>query len=82
MLGLRELATALLTPGKGIPAADESIATTSSRLEAVGVAPGADTRRDHRQLLLTAPGPDNQVFGSILCDETLGQAIERQASRA
>jgi hypothetical protein len=39
VLRLHEIATALVAPGKGILAADESIATMSGRLEAVGVAP-------------------------------------------
>jgi fructose-bisphosphate aldolase, class I len=75
LLGLHEVAAALVAPGKGILAADESIATMSKRLEAVGVAPSADTRRDYRRLLLTTPRLDNWVSGIILCDETLGQDL-------
>lgn len=75
MLGLHEAAAALVALGKGILAADESIATMSKRLEAVGVTPSPDTRRDYRRLLLTTPGLDNWVSGIILCDETLGQAL-------
>ena len=75
MQGLDEAAAALVAPGKGILAADESIATMSRRLEAVGVAPSADSRRDYRALLLTTPGLSEWVSGIILCDETLGQAL-------
>ena len=75
MLGLQKVATALVAPGKGILAADESIATMSKRLEAAGVTPSADMRRDYRQLLLTTPGLDSWVSGIILCDETLGQDL-------
>ena len=74
-MGLQQVAAALVAPGKGILAADESIATMSRRLEAVGVAPSADTRRDYRRLLLTTPGLDSWVSGIILCDETLGQDL-------
>ncbi|HUY52699.1 MAG TPA: class I fructose-bisphosphate aldolase [Streptosporangiaceae bacterium] len=75
MLGLDKVAAALVAPGKGILAADESIATMSRRLEAVGAAPTADNRRDYRRLLLTTPGLENWVSGIILCDETLGQDL-------
>jgi fructose-bisphosphate aldolase class I len=64
-----------VAPGKGILAADESIATMSRRLAAAGVPPSAGTRRDYRQLLLTTPGLANWISGIILCDETLGQDL-------
>ena len=41
MPGLQKVAAALVAPGKGILAADASIATMSRRLEAVGAAPAA-----------------------------------------
>ncbi len=75
MRELHQVAAALVAPGKGILAADESIATMSKRLAAVGVAPTADARRDYRALLLTTPGLDSWVSGIILCDETLGQEL-------
>jgi fructose-bisphosphate aldolase, class I len=75
MLGLDKVATALVAPGRGILAADESIATMSKRLEAAGVTPSADTRRDYRQLLLTTPGLESWISGIILSDETLGQDL-------
>jgi fructose-bisphosphate aldolase, class I len=75
LLGLEQVATALVARGKGILAADESIATMSKRLEAAGVTPSADKRRDYRQLLLITPGLGNWISGIILCDETLGQNL-------
>ena len=75
VLGMHKIATALVAPGKGILAADESTATMSRRLEAVGVAPTADMRREYRQLLLTTPALANWVSGIILSDETLGQNL-------
>ena len=75
MQELSEVAAALVVRGKGILAADESISTMSRRLEAAGVAPGAECRRDYRALLLTTPALSNWVSGIILCDETLGQAL-------
>ena len=73
--GLHSVASALVAPGKGILAADESIATMSKRLEAVGVTAGATARRDYRQLLLTTPDLANWISGIILSDETLGQDL-------
>ncbi len=64
-----------MAAGKGILAADESIATMSKRLTAAGVAPSPTSRRDYRALLLTTPGLSTWVSGIILCDETLGQAL-------
>jgi fructose-bisphosphate aldolase, class I len=87
MNALHEIAASLVTPGKGILAADESIGTMSSRLEGVGVAPTAENRRVYRELLVTAQGLSAGVSGVILCDETLrqqfsdGQAFAR-ATRA
>jgi fructose-bisphosphate aldolase class I len=71
LLGLHKVAAALVAPGKGILAADESIATMSGRLEAVGAAPSAGNRRDYRRLLLTTSGLDRWVSGIILCDVIL-----------
>ncbi len=75
MQSLPEVAAALVAPGKGILAADESVTTMSKRLEAAGVAPTAESRRDYRALLLTTPGLSSYVSGIILCEETLGQAL-------
>ncbi|MFN2519040.1 MAG: class I fructose-bisphosphate aldolase [Jatrophihabitantaceae bacterium] len=75
VLGLHQVAAALVTPDKGILAADESIATMSKRLEGAGVASSEGTRRDYRELLVTTPGLDAWVSGIILCAETLGQEL-------
>ncbi|MGB3483745.1 MAG: class I fructose-bisphosphate aldolase [Mycobacterium sp.] len=71
----RQIAAAMTAPGKGILAADESIATMSSRLENAGVTPTADSRRLYRELLCTTPGLSDSVSGIIFCDETLGQVF-------
>jgi fructose-bisphosphate aldolase, class I len=70
---LRAIAGAMVAPGKGILAADESNATMTKRLEAVGVASSPETRRRFRELLCTAPGIERQISGVILYDETLRQ---------
>jgi fructose-bisphosphate aldolase, class I len=70
---LTATASAMVAPGKGILAADESIATMSARLTAAGVAATEGNRRDYRELLVTTPGLAAGVSGVILCDETLRQ---------
>lgn len=69
---LAATARALVT-GRGILAADESVATMSRRLEESGVAPTSGNRRDYRELLVTTAGLSEGVSGIILCDETLRQ---------
>ena len=71
---LEVVAAALVAPGKGILAVDESNATMDERLAGVGVAPGSENRRRSREMLLTAPGIQRFVSGVILCDETLRQS--------
>lgn len=75
MTTIREIAAALTAPGKGILAADESVATMSSRLEKAGVTATADSRRFYRELLCTTPGLSEGVSGIIFCDETLNQVF-------
>ena len=75
MPGLQKVAAALVAPGKGILAADASIATMSRRLEAVGAAPAAAMRRGYRRLPLITQGLAAWISGIILCDETLSQDL-------
>jgi fructose-bisphosphate aldolase class I len=70
---LRETALALVAPGKGILAADESGGTIGRRLAAVGVESTEDTRRAYRELLLATPGIEQYLSGVILFDETIRQ---------
>jgi fructose-bisphosphate aldolase, class I len=72
---LAETAQAMVAPGKGILAADESSGTMSKRLEALGIEPSVEVRRSYRDMLLTTPGLDRYVSGVILYDETIRQAI-------
>ncbi len=65
----------MVSPGRGILAADESIKTMSSRLEKVGIAPTADARRAYREMLVTTPGIAEGISGIIFCDETLNQQL-------
>ncbi len=67
---------ALVQPGKGILAADESIPTITRRLAAVGVESTPETRRRWRQLLFTTPGIGAWLSGVILFEETLQQTAD------
>jgi len=72
---LSATARRLTSGGRGILAADESIATMSKRLAARSIPVSATSRRDYRQLLLTTPGLAATVSGIIWCDETFGQQL-------
>lgn len=72
---LQKVAAALVASGKGILAADASIATMSRRLEAVGAAPAAGMPRGYRRLPLITQGLAAWISGIILCDETLSQDL-------
>ena len=70
---LEQTARALVAPGKGILAADESHGTIEKRFKAVGVTATEETRRDYREMLFTTPGLGEFISGVILFDETLRQ---------
>jgi fructose-bisphosphate aldolase class I len=69
-------ARALVAPGKGLLAADESRGTIGRRFSAVGVANTEETRRQYRQMLFTTPGIDEFLSGVILFDETMRQRAD------
>jgi fructose-bisphosphate aldolase class I len=68
-----DTAAALVAPGQGILAIDESVATISSRFAALGITSTQESRGRYRELLLTAPGIEQHVSGVILYDETIRQ---------
>jgi fructose-bisphosphate aldolase class I len=71
---LHAAAAAMVAPGKGVLAADESSPTISKRFAALGIPSTLELRRQYREALFTAPGVDSYVSGVILYDETLRQA--------
>ncbi|KJV36692.1 class I fructose-bisphosphate aldolase [Luteibacter yeojuensis] len=73
---LEQVAQAMVAPGKGIIAVDESTATIKKRMEAVGLENSEENRRKYRQLLLTAPGLGEYISGAILFDETIRQKTD------
>lgn len=71
---LEETAKAMVAPGKGLLAADTSEASTKKRFDPLGVESTPDTRREYREVLLTAPDIENYLSGVILHDETFWQS--------
>jgi fructose-bisphosphate aldolase class I len=71
---LNKVAQAMVAPGKGILAADESSGTIKNRFDAIGVESTADNRRDYRELLFrSTEAMKNCISGVILFDETIRQ---------
>lgn len=62
-------AAALVGGGRGILAADESVATMNSRLEKVGITPTAEQRLAYRHMLVTTPDLSQWISGVILSDD-------------
>jgi fructose-bisphosphate aldolase class I len=71
---LNKIAQAMVAPGKGILAADESSGTIKKRFDAIGVDSTEDNRRDYRELLFrTSEAMSKHISGVILYDETIWQ---------
>ena len=71
---LNKVATAMVAPGRGILAADESGGTIKKRFDALGVESTSDTRRDYREMLFrSGEGMSKYISGVILDDETIRQ---------
>ncbi len=71
---LSTIARALVAPGKGILAADESTSTIKKRFDTIGLASTEDSRRDYREMMFRATDAmKSHVSGVILYDETIRQ---------
>ncbi|MEO7062190.1 MAG: class I fructose-bisphosphate aldolase [Dokdonella sp.] len=73
---LESVAQAMVAPGKGIIAIDESTATIKKRFDSVGVPNTEENRRAYREMLLTAPQLGEHISGAILYDETIRQSTK------
>ena len=71
---LAETAQAIVAPGKGILAADESSPTIKKRFDTINVESTEENRRSYRELLFTTDGMNEFIGGVILFDETLRQS--------
>ena len=70
----RTTARALVAPGKGILAADESFPTIEKRFKSVGVESTEENRRAYREMLFRTPHVEASISGVILFDETIRQS--------
>jgi fructose-bisphosphate aldolase class I len=68
-----QTAKALVAPGKGILAADESSPTIAKRLAGIGLESTEQRRRTYREILFTTVGIGDFISGVILFDETIRQ---------
>jgi fructose-bisphosphate aldolase class I len=71
---LATTARALVAPGKGLLAADESSSTIAKRFADIGINSTEENRQAYRDLLFTAPGIETFLSGVILFDETIHQS--------
>jgi fructose-bisphosphate aldolase, class I len=74
---LNKIATAMVAPGRGILAADESTGTIKKRFDVIGVDSTPDSRRDYREMLFrSTDGMGKYISGVILYDETIRQSAK------
>jgi fructose-bisphosphate aldolase, class I len=71
---LNKTAEAMVAPGRGILAADESTSTIKKRFDAIGVESTPISRRDYREMLFrSVEAMSKNISGVILYDETIRQ---------
>jgi fructose-bisphosphate aldolase class I len=71
---LNKVALALVAPGKGLLAADESSGTIKKRFDAINVVSTEESRRDYREMLFrSSEAMSRYISGVILYDETIWQ---------
>jgi fructose-bisphosphate aldolase class I len=70
---LQSMAATLVADGKGILAADESVATATRRFDPLGIPSTEQSRRAYREMLFTTKGAAEFLSGAILYDETIRQ---------
>ena len=74
MSNLENIAKQMVTPGKGILAADESSGTIEKRFDSINVESNEENRRNYRELLFQNKNAmENYISGVILFDETIRQ---------
>lgn len=74
---MQETVQKLLSPGKGILAADESTKTIDKRFVALGIESTPETHKSYRTMLFETPGIESYISGVILFDETIRQGLHK-----
>ncbi len=69
-------ALALVAPGKGLLAMDESNGTCNERFARWDIAPSVERRRAYRELIVTTPGLEAWISGVIFYDETIRESTK------
>ena len=73
-MSLEQVAEAMVAPGKGILAADESSGTIKKRFDSIAAESTEATRRDYREMIFRATDAMRDcISGVILYDETIRQ---------
>ena len=73
-MSLEQVAAAMVAPGKGILAADESSGTIKKRFDSIKTESTEASRRDYREMLFrSADAMKSCISGVILYDETIRQ---------
>jgi fructose-bisphosphate aldolase, class I len=67
---LKKIAKAMVKPGKGILAADESHGNIEKKFAKMNVPMTEENRRAYREVLITTPGIGDYISGVIMFDET------------
>src|SRR3989338_8738784 len=70
---LKQTIKDMVVVGKGILAADESVKTATKRLASINTESTEETRRQYRNIMLSAPQVEKYLCGVILFEETLNQ---------
>ncbi|MBY8916299.1 fructose-bisphosphate aldolase class I [Nitratireductor sp. L1-7-SE] len=71
---LEDIAAAMVPPGQGILAADESSGTIKKRFDTIGLESTEENRRDYREMMFRAEAAMKDcISGVILYDETIRQ---------
>ena len=69
----QRVALELVAKGKGILAADETVATLTKRFDTLRIQSTAQSRCAYREMLFTARGVADFISGAIMYDETIRQ---------
>jgi fructose-bisphosphate aldolase class I len=70
---LETIAQALVSDGKGLLAADETVSTVTKRLDVLKIESTPDSRRAYREMFFTTRGIAEFISGVIMQDETIHQ---------
>jgi len=73
---LVKTARAIVAPGKGILAADESTGTIGKRFDSIEVENTEPNRRAYRELLFTTENLQEHISGVIMYEETIHQSTK------